>query len=165
LISISDGTPALQYPYVIAFEPTFIEVHHVETGHLVQIIPASGVSCLFADTPPSRVNAPLPPPNRQLMFPPQQQQQAHGSQFRPNPQMQGFGTSGGMRSTSGNSTNGFQQQPQQGYGGMPRFSRPQVIFTRDDGHVQFLKFPAPQGRGAVGVAGVAGGSIHGHGAH
>ncbi|ODN86332.1 hypothetical protein L198_07351 [Cryptococcus wingfieldii CBS 7118] len=49
---------ALHYPYVVAFEPTFIEVHHVETGHLVQIITGNNIRCLFADTLPSRVNAP-----------------------------------------------------------------------------------------------------------
>ncbi|ODN82650.1 hypothetical protein L202_00947 [Cryptococcus amylolentus CBS 6039] len=60
-----EGVPtafALHYPYVVAFEPTFMEVHHVETGHLVQIIPDNNIRCLFADTPPpSQVNAPSPP--------------------------------------------------------------------------------------------------------
>lgn len=44
---------ALHYPYVLAFEPTFIEVRHVDSGALMQIIPGNSIKCLFADTPPS----------------------------------------------------------------------------------------------------------------
>lgn len=44
---------ALHYPYVLAFEPTFVEVRHVETGGLSQIIQGNNLRCLFADTPPS----------------------------------------------------------------------------------------------------------------
>lgn len=140
---------ALQYPYVIAFETTFVEVHHVETGHLVQIIPGTGISCLFADTPPSRVNAPILPPNRQLMYPPgpsgtapfrpaYNQHPSYSPYNQPYPPAGHPGPSGMMR------------PPPMPYG-MPappppmpnRFARPQVIFTSDDGHVQFLKFPPP----------------------
>ncbi|ODO10355.1 hypothetical protein I350_00950 [Cryptococcus amylolentus CBS 6273] len=77
-----EGVPtafALHYPYVVAFEPTFMEVHHVETGHLVQIIPDNNIRCLFADTPPpSQVNAPSPPDR---MYP----GQAEGAYGRPPP--------------------------------------------------------------------------------
>ncbi|KAI5480628.1 Rho guanyl-nucleotide exchange factor [Pseudohyphozyma bogoriensis] len=51
-----EGNPtsfALHYPYVLAFEPTFVEVRHVESGALMQIIPGNSLRCLFADTPPS----------------------------------------------------------------------------------------------------------------
>ncbi|KAL8280023.1 hypothetical protein RQP46_007604 [Phenoliferia psychrophenolica] len=51
-----EGMPttfALHYPYVLAFEPTFVEVRHVESGALMQIIPGNSLRCLFADTPPS----------------------------------------------------------------------------------------------------------------
>ncbi|WWC71864.1 uncharacterized protein I206_105823 [Kwoniella pini CBS 10737] len=153
-----EGLPtafALQYPYVVAFEPTFIEVHHVETGHLVQIIPGSNIQCLFADTPPSRVNAPVPvQPNRGLMYPPQtnnpygrppplssqslHQPQSQQGYFPPQPPpgQAGFRP----RPPFGN------MPPPQGVGMMvPRFARQQVIFTSDDSHVQFLKFPSPQG--------------------
>ncbi|KZP01607.1 CNH-domain-containing protein [Calocera viscosa TUFC12733] len=54
-----EGIPsafALHYPYVLAFEPTFIEVRHVDTGILVQIIPGNNLRCLFADTPPTIAN-------------------------------------------------------------------------------------------------------------
>ncbi|KAG8899080.1 RHO1 GDP-GTP exchange protein 2 [Tulasnella sp. 417] len=43
----------LYYPYVLAFEQTFIEVHNVTTSQLVQMIPGKDLHCLFADTPPS----------------------------------------------------------------------------------------------------------------
>lgn len=38
---------------MLAFEPTFVEVRHVESGALMQIIPGNNLRCLFADTPPS----------------------------------------------------------------------------------------------------------------
>ncbi|KAG8926246.1 RHO1 GDP-GTP exchange protein 2 [Tulasnella sp. 418] len=56
-----EGTPtsfALHYPFVLAFEPTFIEVRHVDSGQLIQVIPGNNLRCLFADTPPS-LNAAL----------------------------------------------------------------------------------------------------------
>ena len=128
---------------MVAFEPTFIEVRHVETGALVQIMPSAHTRCLFADTPPSRVNAPMPP-NRQLMYGNQQQPQ----QMRPPPNQPGFRpppNGGGMRPPP----MGFGPPlgGPGGQGGMPppqpqtRYARSQVIFTSDDGHVQFLKFP------------------------
>lgn len=58
-----EGTPsafALHYPYVLAFEPSFIEVRHVETGNLMQVIQGSNLRCLFADNPPSTTNTANP---------------------------------------------------------------------------------------------------------
>jgi RHO1 GDP-GTP exchange protein 1/2 len=49
---------ALRYPYLLAFEPTFVEIRHVETGQLTQIIQGNNLRCLFADTPPSNPNLP-----------------------------------------------------------------------------------------------------------
>ncbi|TFK26207.1 RhoGEF Rgf2 [Coprinopsis marcescibilis] len=54
-----EGQPsgfALHEPYVLAFEPSFVEVRHVETGMLTQIIQGSNLRLLFADTPPSVTN-------------------------------------------------------------------------------------------------------------
>ena len=48
---------ALHYPYVLAFESTFVEIRHVETGNMVQIIQGNNLRCLFADTPPSTTNS------------------------------------------------------------------------------------------------------------
>lgn len=49
-------SPALHYPYVLAFEPTFVEIRHVETGSMAQIIQGNNLRLLFADTPPSTAN-------------------------------------------------------------------------------------------------------------
>lgn len=48
-----EGNPtsfALHYPYVLAFDPQFIEVRSVETGALHQVITGYNVRCLFADS-------------------------------------------------------------------------------------------------------------------
>ncbi|CAB4399307.1 unnamed protein product [Rhizophagus irregularis] len=48
-----EGSPtsfALRYPYVLAFEPSFIEVRHVETGILEQIIEGHNMRCLYSDS-------------------------------------------------------------------------------------------------------------------
>ncbi|KAK9692898.1 RHO1 GDP-GTP exchange protein 2 [Basidiobolus ranarum] len=44
-----EGRPtdiALYYPYVVAFDPSFIEIRHVETGSLEQVIVCNGLKCL-----------------------------------------------------------------------------------------------------------------------
>ncbi|ORY26665.1 CNH domain-domain-containing protein [Naematelia encephala] len=140
---IWEGVPtafALQYPYVVAFEPTFIEVHHVETGHLVQIIPGSNIQCLFADTPPSRVNAPIPPPSRGLIYPPQ-----YPPRGAPTPQSFSAYAAQPYAGRPPIPTPGFMPPPPPPPPApvVPRYARPQVIFTSEDGHVQFLKFPPP----------------------
>ncbi|KAA1469046.1 CNH-domain-containing protein [Dentipellis sp. KUC8613] len=50
-----EGTPtgfALHYPYILAFEPTFVEIRDVETGSMSQVIQGNNLRLLFADTPP-----------------------------------------------------------------------------------------------------------------
>jgi hypothetical protein len=50
-----EGNPtafALHHPYVLAFEPSFVEVRHVMTGALHQVITGYNLRCLFADVPP-----------------------------------------------------------------------------------------------------------------
>ncbi|PWN37923.1 CNH-domain-containing protein [Meira miltonrushii] len=50
-----EGNPtsfALHHPYVLAFEPSFVEVRHVQTGALHQVITGYNLRCLFADVPP-----------------------------------------------------------------------------------------------------------------
>lgn len=50
-----EGNPtsfALHHPYVLAFEPSFVEVRHVHTGALHQVITGYNLRCLFADVPP-----------------------------------------------------------------------------------------------------------------
>lgn len=48
---------AFQYPYVLAFEPTFVEIRNIETGSISQIIQGNNLRCLFTDTPPSASQA------------------------------------------------------------------------------------------------------------
>ncbi len=51
-----EGNPtsfAYHHPYVLAFEPSFVEVRHVETGALHQVITGVNLRCLFADVPPT----------------------------------------------------------------------------------------------------------------
>ena len=38
---------------MIAVEPSFVEVRHIETGLMSQVIQGSNLRLLFADTPPS----------------------------------------------------------------------------------------------------------------
>lgn len=76
---------ALHYPYVLAFEPTFVEIRHVETGSMSQIIQGNNLRCVFADTPPSTTHS------ANQYNPYQQQQQGYGyngyGQQYPNPYM------------------------------------------------------------------------------
>ncbi|KAF5361828.1 hypothetical protein D9756_002262 [Leucocoprinus leucothites] len=64
-----EGQPtgfALHEPYILAFEPNFVEIRHIETGYLAQVIQGSNLRLLFADTPPT---SGVPPPKG--MMPPQ----------------------------------------------------------------------------------------------
>jgi hypothetical protein len=53
--------PALHEPYVLAFEPSFVEIRHIETGFMTQVIQGTNMRLLFADTPPSVNNANMHP--------------------------------------------------------------------------------------------------------
>lgn len=116
---------ALHYPYILAFEPTFVEVRHVETGHLVQIIPGNHIRCLFADAPPSQIHTPQGPliPYRNVTGGPPQAPLA-----------------------------GAYTQPQQGNiygpsrpppGPPPPRIRNQIIFVSDEGNVQVVRLAPP----------------------
>lgn len=48
-----EGRPqnfALSHPYLLAFEPNFIEIRHLETGALVHIITAKNIRMLHSST-------------------------------------------------------------------------------------------------------------------
>ena len=48
-----EGTPnafAIFTPYILAFEPSFIEIRHMETGMLVHIITAKNIRMLHSST-------------------------------------------------------------------------------------------------------------------
>lgn len=60
-----EGQPAafaLSYPYILAFEPSFIEIRHVETGALVHIVTAKNIRMLHEST--REVRSPLFPLTR-----------------------------------------------------------------------------------------------------
>lgn len=52
---------AFHYPYVIAFEPNFIEVWDIIACRILQVIPGDNLRCLFAEPPPSGSQPPPPP--------------------------------------------------------------------------------------------------------
>ncbi|KAJ7587999.1 CNH-domain-containing protein [Mycena floridula] len=54
-----EGNPtgfALHEPFVLAFEPSFVEIRHIETGLMSQVIQGPNLRLLFADNPPSVTN-------------------------------------------------------------------------------------------------------------
>ncbi|KAI0791960.1 CNH-domain-containing protein [Abortiporus biennis] len=130
-----EGAPtgfALNYPYVLAFEPTFVEIRHVETGAISQIIQGNNLRCLFADTPPSTTNS--------------AQQQYY------NPQQQGYSSYPG-----GPPLQTYNGQPmhQNGYGSPyaapyqpprppPSYGRDEIIMVSDDRvmRLQMVQQPA-----------------------
>ncbi|WFD06186.1 RHO1 GDP-GTP exchange protein 2 [Malassezia vespertilionis] len=55
-----NGNPtsfALHYPYLLAFEPSFVEVRHVESGTLHQVITGHNLRCIFNDSVSSSLGA------------------------------------------------------------------------------------------------------------
>lgn len=82
-----EGTPtsfALHYPFILAFEPNFVEIRHVETGRLTQVIQSHNLRALFAAT--TTATQPPPPPaqlnyNNYSSFtvPSQQRPQSYGN--------------------------------------------------------------------------------------
>lgn len=122
---------ALHYPYVLAFEPTFIEVRHVETGLMAQVIAGTSVSCLFADTPPSADSAaPHHHPHQQL--PPGYGPPGHPSH-------------GGARQSMYNS---YGQPPRPGFPAQPRrdltHKRDEIILSMDDKVVGIRRAQPPR---------------------
>jgi hypothetical protein len=50
--------PAFHYPYLIAFEPNFIEIWDIVACRIQQVIPGDNLRCLFAEPPPSGSHPP-----------------------------------------------------------------------------------------------------------
>ncbi|KAI6041904.1 CNH-domain-containing protein [Pisolithus marmoratus] len=92
-----EGSPtgfALHYPYVLAFEPMFVEVRHVETGAMSQVIQGNNLRLLFAESPPSTSHTTNLHQN--TYYPAQQQgyhpyQSPPGSMYGRSPSMSGYG--------------------------------------------------------------------------
>jgi len=124
-----EGSPtgfALHYPYVLAFEPTFVEIRHVETGLMSQVIQGNNLRLLFADTPPSTTNTASPMPYN-APYP-----GGHGyNQYGTMPPTNAYG---GRQSMS----SGYGPSPQMGYPNQyPRpsaqpFGRDEILMVSDD---------------------------------
>ena len=114
---------ALHFPYVLAFEPTFVEIRHVESGSLTQIIQGNNLRCLFADTPPSTTNT------------------AHQTPY--NPYGQGFDPyqthmpQNGYGQPYGNGSYPAGGRP-------PTFVRDEIIMSSDDRVMRLQLAPEPQ---------------------
>ncbi|OCH85211.1 CNH-domain-containing protein [Obba rivulosa] len=124
-----EGSPtgfALHYPYVLAFEPTFVEIRHVETGSMSQIIQGNNLRCLFADTPPSTTNS------AQQYYNPYQQgygYNPYGSPAPPSPYggRHSLGNGYGPGTPPGSYPNPYQPRMQQQPNG-----RDEILMVSDD---------------------------------
>jgi CNH domain len=65
-----EGNPhafALSYPYILAFEPSFIEIRHIETSELIHVMTGKNVRMLHSSTreviPPAPGDFVLEPPS------------------------------------------------------------------------------------------------------
>ncbi len=105
---------ALHHPYVLAFEPSFIEVRHVDTGALHQVITGASLRCLFADVPP-----PAPPAQVAQMQAAAAQMQAMNAYGRPKPPMYNGAMNNLQRAQSFNVMAPYQRPPLQMMAGPP----------------------------------------------
>lgn len=69
-----EGTPqafALSYPYILAFEPSFIEIRHIETSELIHVMTGKNIRMLHSSTREVIPSAPphfvLKPPRSQAL--------------------------------------------------------------------------------------------------
>ncbi|EJD07321.1 CNH-domain-containing protein [Fomitiporia mediterranea MF3/22] len=135
---------ALYYPYVLAFEPTFVEVRHVETGALTQIVQGNNLRCLFAEAPPSTTHS------KQSLYPGSNGYSA--GMYGYDPRQSAYSDRSSMYSAS---TGSSMYHGQQGYGGQmapgaypPRSSsamgmgRREIIMVSDD-RVMALQIARP----------------------
>ncbi|KXN92394.1 Rho1 guanine nucleotide exchange factor 1 [Leucoagaricus sp. SymC.cos] len=162
-----EGQPtgfALREPYILAFEPNFVEIRHIETGYLAQVIQGSNLRLLFADAPPTSslpkggmIN---PPGGPQGMPGPGMQQygghagyggyshgHGHGQQMYHN-----HGGSGGGGGYSGGGPGGRMQQTP---------GRDEILVCSDD-RVFALKPAAAAMSASTVVSGATSGSVGSH---
>lgn len=109
----------MRYPYVLAFEPTFVEIRHVETGLMSQVIQGNNLRLLFADTPPSGTSTTNP--LHGTYYPPQAYQPNSYQQVPPSvyghPSLPGYGPVAG----------GYGQFP-----GHNQAGRDEILMVSDD---------------------------------
>lgn len=153
--------PAFHYPYVIAIEPTFVEVWDVVTCRIKQVIPGENLRCLFSEPPPKgtmysanvhqmypavapgggaippQMGGPYPPrgPSAQHLPPNAPPHLMHS--IRPSAQGQTYGIPSATQPPI------LQPQiPGLPYFGAPGFGRREIVIASDEG-VMFLKLAPP----------------------
>ncbi|ETW79216.1 hypothetical protein HETIRDRAFT_478624 [Heterobasidion irregulare TC 32-1] len=142
-----EGAPtrfALQYPFVLAFEPTFVEIRNVETGAMSQIIQGNNLRCLFADTPPTSAHGPPPPPQRPSYapYPPAGYGVQYGQQQQAYTQAS-YGARQSMQSVYSQQQPGTPPYgPFAGAGAGGRQGRGEIIMVSDD-RVMALRMASP----------------------
>ncbi|KAI9620397.1 hypothetical protein H4Q26_013609 [Puccinia striiformis f. sp. tritici PST-130] len=116
-----EGNPtafALHYPFVMGFDPSFVEVRHVDTGLLVQVIPGPNLRHLFSESPPS-ISAPL------LAAAAARQQEIQQQNKR---NQQGYSTSSNQQQQGGLNNPSINN--------LALSCRPQIIFAADSKVIQ-----------------------------
>ncbi|KAH0582817.1 hypothetical protein H2248_010725 [Termitomyces sp. 'cryptogamus'] len=128
-----EGNPtgfALHEPYVLAFEPSFVEVRHIETGYLSQVIQGANLRLLFADTPPSVTNSVSPV----QIYPPHMGYEYHNHNHNHNPYAApahtAYGGYGASPYGQYQHPNSFQQQQQQR--NPQGIGRDEILIVSDD---------------------------------
>ncbi|KAG5351137.1 hypothetical protein C0989_007763 [Termitomyces sp. Mn162] len=126
-----EGNPtgfALHEPYVLAFEPSFVEVRHIETGYLSQVIQGANLRLLFADTPPSVTNSVSPV----QIYPPHMGYEYHSHSHNPYaaPAHTAYGGYGASPYGQYQHPNSFQQQQQQR--NPQGIGRDEILIVSDD---------------------------------
>lgn len=119
---------------MLAFEPNFIEVRHVDNGNLMQIVPGHSLRLLFADTPPSASSAALAAAAAQqhLQYHPQNPYQQQQQQY-PHPGNNPYGSVSRhpMYGQQGGPSNGMVANPYSNFNPPVKLPGPrkQIIFA------------------------------------
>lgn len=60
----------VHYPYIIAIEPTFVEIWDINSSAIKQVIPGDNLRCLFSEFPASGISSftPSPTPHRPVLL-------------------------------------------------------------------------------------------------
>lgn len=122
---------ALYYPFVLAFEPNFVEIRHVETGRIVQVIQGHNLRALFASTTQTL------PPQPTLTY------NTQSSYSIPQPQPYGGRDSiYSQFGTSSQYSSGTVNQSQQFVKGQ-NANRDEIIMVSDDSVLNLRLIPKP----------------------
>ena len=76
---------ALHHPYVLLFDSHFIEIRHISTGRLVQIIPGNDIRCVWDGRGPNSNDPFASPESKDGFDPPSQEARIHVFMNDPDP--------------------------------------------------------------------------------